>query len=480
MTPESSTGDLAADSCHTCANLPACLKALVQEVVRTELADLGVRMRRDIHEELRDFMASSRMTDRSSWPCLGRMSVDNPKPPPEVEPMSPGDRGPTLLPLSSELSLKPCEGRTTAWAAPIRRRPLQSHARSRQCKSLVATLLLASNAVRGVQRASVARREQRQSTHVVLFACLDLGIALLVLLNGIFIGIQTDHMAKNPSDEEPPFFRICEIIFLLIFSAEMLVRLAWQRTDFLLAPEISFVVTSSGAAGSQSANMSHLRVLRFLRLLRVLRLLRLMHFIGKLNMIIGSVSKSLRSLCWTGLLLAMMMYIVGIIFTQVTVGYKLGMYADPSDVGMARLSMHWGSLSRSILSLYESILGGIDWDDLATPLSEHVSPLMAVLFCLYIGFALLAVMNVITGCFVESSMKQTEVEKELDFMRVAHDFFNSCDEDGSGTISFREFTEQIETPGFKGYCESLGIDTCDAKLLFTLLDSDDSGELEAQ
>eukprot|EP00419_Tripos_fusus_P076864 CAMPEP_0172893292 /NCGR_PEP_ID=MMETSP1075-20121228/148162_1 /TAXON_ID=2916 /ORGANISM="Ceratium fusus, Strain PA161109" /LENGTH=314 /DNA_ID=CAMNT_0013748133 /DNA_START=202 /DNA_END=1143 /DNA_ORIENTATION=- len=226
--------------------------------------------------------------------------------------------------------------------------------------------------------------------------------------------------------------------------------------------------------------MSHLRVLRFLRLLRVLRLLRLMHFIGELNMIISSVSQSLRSLCWTGLLLAMMMYIVGVMFTQITVGYKLGMYEDPTDAGMARLSMHWGSLARSILSLYAAILGGIDWDDLATPLSEHVSPLMAVLFCFYIGFSLIAVMNVITGVFVETSMKQTEMAKELDFMRVAHEFFDSCDEDGSGTISFREFDEQIETPSFKAYCESLGIDTCDAKLLFTLLDSDGSGELEAQ
>eukprot|EP00913_Durusdinium_trenchii_P003197 g2957.t1 len=55
--------------------------------------------------------------------------------------------------------------------------------------------------------------------------------------------------------------------------------------------------------------------------------------------------------------------------------------------------------------------GGVDWNDLSLPL-EPISPIMSLIFALYIAFAVplfsrqtvLAMMNVVTGVFVESAL----------------------------------------------------------------------------
>mmetsp|Transcript_32858 Transcript_32858/g.102336 ORF Transcript_32858/g.102336 Transcript_32858/m.102336 type:complete len:171 (+) Transcript_32858:2-514(+) len=89
-------------------------------------------------------------------------------------------------------------------------------------------------------------------------------------------------------------------------------------------------------------------------------------------------------------------------------------------------------------------------------------------------------MNVITGVFVESALKNAEAAKNLDFLRVAYDFFESSDLDANGSISYDEFAMQLEHPHFKSYVASLGIDIADAKMLFKFLDRDNSGSLELQ
>merc|ERR1719213_659182 len=58
----------------------------------------------------------------------------------------------------------------------------------------------------------------------------------------------------------------------------------------------------------------------------------------------------------------------------------------------------------TIMTLYQSITGGIDWGDVASPLME-IHPVLGFLFATYIAVAVLCVLNVVTGVFVENANK---------------------------------------------------------------------------
>jgi hypothetical protein len=90
--------------------------------------------------------------------------------------------------------------------------------------------------------------------------------------------------------------------------------------------------------------------------------------------------------------------------------YDLFVHNDGSFDG--GLEVYFGSLSRTMLSLFQCITSGLDWEIVAQPLWDDVSPVHAVLFSLYIAFAVLALLNVITGVFVESALLHAKADKD--------------------------------------------------------------------
>merc|ERR1719331_2142757 len=68
---------------------------------------------------------------------------------------------------------------------------------------------------------------------------------------------------------------------------------------------------------------------------------------------------------------------------------------------------HYSSLLRSAFSLYKAISGGEDWGILVEPLIG-ISPVLGLLFAMYIAFSVFCVLNVVTGVFVENTSKIKE------------------------------------------------------------------------
>mmetsp|Transcript_55740 Transcript_55740/g.156998 ORF Transcript_55740/g.156998 Transcript_55740/m.156998 type:complete len:731 (-) Transcript_55740:74-2266(-) len=328
----------------------------------------------------------------------------------------------------------------------------------------------------------------------------DWGMTATIIVNGIFMGVQTDHMARSRSDMQPLSFDILEIIFCAIFTFELVLKLCKYRLDFFIMPDWRWNVfdfllvllqtvevisllnamdskNSSSGDAAAGASFSFLRLLRILRFFRTLRLIRLLEFFNELKLIVSSVVKSMRSLLWTLVLLGIMIYIVGIVFTQTVAQHRIN---HPERVDEDDLVQWWGTLPRSILSLYEAILGGVDWDDLVSPLMNHVHVLGAFIFSLYIAFATLAMMNVITSIFVESALKNAEKEKEEDFERMARLIFNMSDTDSSGEITRDEYFNQINDPEFQACARTMGINMQETAYLFNILDTNANNLINAE
>merc|ERR1719161_2203914 len=110
-----------------------------------------------------------------------------------------------------------------------------------------------------------------------------------------------------------------------------------------------------------------------------------------------------------------------------------------SDEELAELKTHFGSFFQTIFTLFQSISGGMDWGGPAEALLPAGWAYTTV-FCLYISVTVVAVLNVVTGIFVESAMKSAQHDRHTviqdhlaakqNFTEDVREIFNEADTDG--------------------------------------------------
>jgi len=328
----------------------------------------------------------------------------------------------------------------------------------------------------------------------VYHAYFDITIAFLIILNGLSIGVQTDCMARAVTEKVPFVLRVIEIFFCTAFTMELALRIMVEGRFFFIGVEwgwnlfdcgivllqvfeeiMGIIAALNSAADGSRTNFSFMRMLRILRLIRIIRIVRVLRFIGELRTIVTSIASSMKHLLWTVMLLLLMIYTISVYFTQLVLDHRLG----NANSDLVDLVTPWGSLGRSALTLFGSISGGIDWEIAVVPLIQHISVFLAPLFCLYIAFAILALMNVVTGVFVENAIDSANRDKERYLVQTVRELFEKADLDHSGVISWVEFESQLLNPELKTLLQALGIDQVSAKGLFKLLDIDNSGFIDA-
>jgi len=199
-----------------------------------------------------------------------------------------------------------------------------------------------------------------------------------------------------------------------------------------------------------------------------------MKFFGDLNVVASAIVGSIRTLAGTLTLMLLMIYIVAIAFTLLSTSQRLS-----TDEGSDELEKWYGSLSKSVLTLYESVLGGIDWHDAEVPLLG-ISWFLGLSFTMYIAFAVLAMLNVITGIFMQSALAQAGKTSAKAFDACVRQIFLMSDQDHDGTISREEFEAELSHPGLQKYLKEFGIDPRDTLMLFEFLDSDGGGSIDGE
>merc|ERR1712151_650420 len=95
----------------------------------------------------------------------------------------------------------------------------------------------------------------------------------------------------------------------------------------------------------------------------------------------------------------------------------------PSGEHSLELAYFFGSLFRSMLTMLEVILGGVNWDKVVVPLIADISPVAGIIFGAYIAFCLFAMMNLVTGVFVESALRTAREEDERNAAKHIADVF---------------------------------------------------------
>jgi len=146
----------------------------------------------------------------------------------------------------------------------------------------------------------------------------------------------------------------------------------------------------------------------------------------------------------------------------------------------------FGDMLSAMLTLFESITGGRDWHEVVVALT-HMHWTYGWMFLSYIFFMTFLVLNVVVAQVVKTTSEvykrdrdmivQEEQLKVQLYCGQLKGFFRDADADGSGTLSWDEFSEYLHHDKVQAYFQSLDLDISQAHLFFKLLDKNQDGEV---
>jgi len=344
---------------------------------------------------------------------------------------------------------------------------------------------IVSNFVKKPSFGPTVHRFNRLVYTAMIHGTFDAAVVLILLANSIFIGIRVDMTVRG--DDLPDYFRVLDVLFCLAFMIELGLRISvegmeyfrtgepWNYFDVLLVcvqvVDLILYFVANDETGLDQGML--VRILRILRLVRVIRLLRFIRFVSDLRKVVYLMMGSIQSFAWTMALLVLLMYILAVFFTQLIADNKVYI-EQSSSLKKDIMQEAFGTLPRSLHTLYKSITGGMDWQDVSNPLIETINPVVGVIFAAYTAFAILVLLNLVTGVFVDGALKLSRADKEVDLTRKAYQVFKTTDDDDSGVITWDEFQAKLDSPEMAEFFEALEISMARAEDLFQLLD--DSGD----
>jgi hypothetical protein len=240
-------------------------------------------------------------------------------------------------------------------------------------------------------------------------------------------------------------------------------------------------------------NASVIRTLKILRLMRVVRVVRVMRFFTELRVMALGIVGSMGSLMWAIVILLTFVFIFAVVITQMV---TFDLDANTS-VAVQSLSVEddtilreaFGSVGLSSFTLFLVITNGIDWESIASPLID-ISFAMFAGLCFYIVFSTWAVLNVVTGVFVENAIKSKESDRDLMFLEKSkqreryvsqiRDIFERFDANHTGVLEYDEFIRCLQDPYAQECMAQLGLEvgaTSDTESLWKALDFDGNGSI---
>lgn len=343
----------------------------------------------------------------------------------------------------------------------------------------------------------------------------ELLVALIIVANSVIIGFEAERRARHYGDSEGNvIFFSFGTFFNATFLLELLLRIVALGTRFVTDEQnygwnLLDIFTGLGSIiemGSdllylamsadkhdETSQLTHFRVVRVARvarLARTFRVTRVIRFVSALRTLVFSIFVTLKSLVWAMLLLLLIMYVFGILFTEAVSEHLYLLEKDPHRVvteDELNLRLYWRNLSVSVFTLFKAIANGVSWHDAVECLGS-VSVLWQASFCVYIGFVYFAVLNVVTAIFCNSAIEMAQSDPDIQSVvlreaRTKYEnqikgLFQVVDSDGSGFITIQEFEECLEFENVRAYFSALSLDVEDAWMLFKLLDTDGTNAID--
>jgi len=340
-------------------------------------------------------------------------------------------------------------------------------------------------------------------------------ILLVILVDAIFVALVTEYFISNSTHvydrrsqgveaslETPAWDVPMEIAVNTFFLLELTMRVfalkgaffkgAGWRWNLFDAVVLVGSVTEMAVISQQSRYSSNgaVRVLRISRILRTVRMLRLVRYtpmFAGLQLMLIALANSAVALLWAVVMLGFVLILFALIFVNAAATYLATVAGVEPDAEIVR--EYFCSLPMTLLTLFMSMTGGIDWwVGAKAMLSIH--PAYAVLFVLFVLLMVVVVLNVITGIFVndavafarmdEDMRMQAELQESRQLTDRLNSMFRDIDTSSNGSFTLEDLKAQLQRHEVNMLFSLLGIDVSDAVSFFNLLDVDGSGSVQIE
>lgn len=189
---------------------------------------------------------------------------------------------------------------------------------------------------------------------------------------------------------------------------------------------------------------------------------------------------SIWSFFWTFVLISGMIYTIAVLLTQLVADQQRDAWQKNhhwQDEMSVAMNTYFGSLGTSALSLYQSVSGGLDWGEPLVPLMTKVSPSLAVIYALYVGFVTMVMLNLVTGVFVEGAQRLVRMDQESQLRREVHKLFKQWDGDEDAMITWQDVAAKVSAQGMQDFLKEVDIDARHAKQFYDLINAEQKDAL---
>ncbi|CAK0828540.1 unnamed protein product [Prorocentrum cordatum] len=231
------------------------------------------------------------------------------------------------------------------------------------------------------------------------------------------------------------------------------------------------------------------KILRLFRVARLLRLIRSFRSLKPLRMLVHSIFFAGKYVLWALIMLFMIVYAFGVVLTQAVAEHTGGGTHIDDDALVA----YFGSLYRSMLSLWMAVSGGISWIELTGPLERTGNIFLVLLLLLYINFVYVFILNVVTGVFCQNALEGAQQDLDLTIESQLKDkqlyvdrlrllFKEMGEETGAvdSGLTGAELHFQLAQPKVQSWFRALDIDATQTWKLFKVLDAGNSGRVSLE
>jgi voltage-gated sodium channel len=279
-------------------------------------------------------------------------------------------------------------------------------------------------------------------------------VCSVICFNCVFLAAVTDREVSNPGETQDwhmavewflqVFYTIEVILKLIVHKQYFFFNDSWRLNWFdLFLVALGFFLL----LGDSTLSGGFLRSLRLFKFGKALRGFRVLTQVKHLYAIVVCIQGSLSNLFWSLVMLCLVFFMFSLILVQmVATAMVAGTELTQSAEDL------YGSVSIAMLTLFKSSTGGDDWS-VAYDAAIETGPLAGIVFIAFISFTQLALINIITGTFVEAAMSSLSPSREVlasEHERMEREHANELkslchqvDHDRSGKLTPDQFEDGI-------------------------------------
>jgi len=336
-------------------------------------------------------------------------------------------------------------------------------------------------------------------------------VLVCVFLNSLYMGMSSSWYVRGSLEEyhresnvslraydAPAWTVFADFLFSTVFLVEVLLRMLGQECRFFFGEDwqwnlFDFVIEMLSLVDMllMTTSSSHvffrtLRLLKVARAFRTIRMLRHVPWMHELRFMTLAIFNSVVPLFWACVVIVIFLFVISIVLVQ---GVALYIFdaPDPSNE-IYSMEERFGSLEGTMLTLFMSMTGGIDWSD-AFEVLTRIHWLYGLLFTLFIACSALAVLNIITSIFVTDAIEVAHMDVDLRMraqignsrkaVKELTDIFREMDVAQQNTITSDMLEKAVRNDTVRAQFALLGLEITDAVSFFRVLDVDGGGEVDA-